>query len=208
MSSILKPYLERLLDHEALSEADAELVLGELTEPALAPAMAGALLAALRAKGVTADELRGFARGMRRLARRPELPDVGPTVDVVGTGGDASHSYNLSTGAALLAVAAGARIVKHGNRAATGVCGSADLLEALGYDLARASTDLAEDLKNRSFAFLFAPAYHPLLAAPNTLLLPHLGYSTEENYRAYYLGAVEAIEAYIKGTPIRQLQAY
>ena len=147
MSSSLKPYLERLLDHQALSEADAEFVLGELTEPTLAPAMAGALLAALRAKGVTADELRGFARGMRRLARRPRLPDVGPTVDVVGTGGDASQSFNLSTGAALLAVAAGARIAKHGNRSVSSRSGSADLLEALGLPL-----PLDEDTAGRCLA--------------------------------------------------------
>ena len=78
-----------------------------LTDPALAPAMAGALLAALRAKGVTADEVRGFASAMRALARKPELPAGAPALDVVGTGGDASGSFNLSTGAALLVAATG-----------------------------------------------------------------------------------------------------
>jgi anthranilate phosphoribosyltransferase len=163
MSASLKPYLERLLNHEALSEADAEFVLEALTEPALAPAMAGALLAALRAKGVTADELRGFARGMRRLARRPGLPEVGPTVDVVGTGGDSSHSYNLSTGAALLAVAAGARVVKHGNRSVSSRSGSADLLEALGLPLPLDEVAAGRCLAETGFTFLYAPHYHPAM---------------------------------------------
>lgn len=163
MSASLKPYLERLLNHEALSEADAEFVLRALTEPALAPAMAGALLAALRAKGVTADELRGFARGMRCLARRPGLPEVGPTVDVVGTGGDSSHSYNLSTGAALLAVAAGARVAKHGNRSVSSRSGSADLLEALGLPLPLDEVAAGRCLAQTGFTFLYAPHYHPAM---------------------------------------------
>ena len=78
-----------------------------LTDPALAPAMAGALLAALRAKGVTPEEVRGFASAMRALARKPVLPAGAPALDVVGTGGDASGSFNLSTGAALLVAVAG-----------------------------------------------------------------------------------------------------
>ena len=80
------------------------------------PALAGALLAALRAKGVTADELRGFARAMRALARRPAIPPALRAIDIVGTGGDASGSFNLSTGAALLTAACGVAVVKHGNR--------------------------------------------------------------------------------------------
>ncbi len=163
MSSTLKPLLERLLDGRSLTEAEAEQVLTGLTEPTLAPAVAGAVLAALRAKGVTADELRGFARGMRRLARRPTLPDVGPTVDVVGTGGDSSHSYNLSTGAALLAVAAGARVTKHGNRSVSSRSGSADLLEALGLPLPLDEAAAGRCLADTGFTFLYAPHYHPAM---------------------------------------------
>src|SRR5579872_3562208 len=102
MASPLRSVLESLLEHRSLEEPEAERLLVALTDPTLDAAMAGALLAALRAKGVTPAELRGFARGMRGLARRPQMPEVGPTVDVVGTGGDGSHSFNLSTGAALL----------------------------------------------------------------------------------------------------------
>ena len=94
--------------------------------------MAGALLAALRAKGVTAAEVRGFAGAMRALARKPELPAGLDAIDIVGTGGDASGSLNLSTGAALLAAACGLPVVKHGNRSISSRSGSADLIEALG----------------------------------------------------------------------------
>ena len=97
--------------------------------------MAGALLAALRAKGVTAEEVRGFAGAMRALARKPALPDGLDAIDIVGTGGDASGSLNLSTGAALLAAACGLPVVKHGNRSISSRSGSADLIEQLGFTL-------------------------------------------------------------------------
>ena len=163
MVNTLRAHLENLLEHRSLSEPDAEYVLTELTDPTLAPAMAGAVLAALRAKGVTAPELRGFARGMRKLARRPVLPDVGPTVDVVGTGGDASHSYNLSTGAALLSVACGVKIAKHGNRSVSSRSGSADLLEALGLPLPLDEARSGQCLAATGFTFLYAPHYHPAM---------------------------------------------
>ena len=108
---VLREVLERLLAGESLAEAEAQQLLVQLTDESLSPAMVAAQLVALRAKGVVADEVRGFAKGMRALARRPELPEVGKTVDVVGTGGDGSGSVNLSTGAALLAAAAGAQVV-------------------------------------------------------------------------------------------------
>lgn len=161
----LRAMLEALVDGRSLPEADAYELLVALTDEALAPALAGALLAALRAKGVTADELRGFARGMRSLARRPRLPDVGPTLDIVGTGGDASHTFNLSTGTALLAVAAGAKVTKHGNRSISSRSGSADLLEALGLAMPLDERAAGECLAATGFTFLFAPHYHPAMKA-------------------------------------------
>ncbi len=161
----LRGTLERLLERQSLTEQAACELLIALTDGALAPAFAGALLAALRSKGVTADELRGFARGMRGLARRPRLPDVGPTVDVVGTGGDASHTFNLSTGAALLAVAAGARVTKHGNRSVSSRSGSADLLEAVGLAIPLDEDAAGACLAATGFTFLFAPHYHPAMKA-------------------------------------------
>ena len=161
----LRATLERLLERQDLDEQSACELLVALTDGALAPAFAGALLAALRCKGVTADELRGFARGMRGLARRPRLPDVGATVDVVGTGGDASHTFNLSTGAALLAVAAGARVTKHGNRSVSSRSGSADLLQALGLAIPLDEDAAGACLAATGFTFLFAPHYHPAMKA-------------------------------------------
>jgi anthranilate phosphoribosyltransferase len=124
--------------------------------------LVGACLALLAQRVPEAHELAAFADALSEVAVPfPAVPDG--ALDTCGTGGDGASTANLSTLAALLLAQWGVPIVKHGNRAATSVCGSADLLEALGYDLARASADLARDLETSGFAFLFAPAYHPLL---------------------------------------------
>ena len=159
----LRDILERLLQRRDLAEAEAGELLVALTDSSVAPAMAGALLAALRAKGVTANEVRGFAGAMRGLARRPELPPGPPAIDIVGTGGDASGSFNLSTGASLLVAAMGVRVVKHGNRSVSSRSGSADLLEALGLPLPLDERASGECLAATGFTFLFAPHYHPAM---------------------------------------------
>ena len=132
MSNEFNAMLDRLLDGEALAEAEAHQLMRELAGGEMPAALAGALLAALRAKGETADEIRGFATAMRELAIHPEIPDGTPAVDTVGTGGDGSGSLNLTTGTGLLAAACGARVVKHGNRSASSRSGSADMIECLG----------------------------------------------------------------------------
>jgi len=157
--------LEGLLAGGDLGEDAAADLLVALTNPGLAPAMAGAVLAALRAKGETAAELRGFARAMRRLARRPDLPADLACVDIVGTGGDGSGSLNLSTGAALLAAACGVPVVKHGNRSISSRSGSADVLEALGLELAADTAECGACLRECGFVFLFAPHFHPAMKA-------------------------------------------
>lgn len=157
--------LERLLNGQSLSETEAAGLMHELAGGELAPALAGALLAALRAKGENAEEIRGFATAMRELAVHPDIPAGAPTVDSVGTGGDGSGTLNLSTGTALLAAAAGARVVKHGNRSVSSKSGSADMLECLGMPLPLDSAASMEALKALSFTFLFAPAYHPAMKA-------------------------------------------
>jgi anthranilate phosphoribosyltransferase len=163
MAQPLRATLEQLLERRDLTEAQAGELLVALTDPEVAPALAGALLAALRSKGVTADEVRGFAGAMRRLARRPRISLGAPIVDIVGTGGDASGSFNLSTGAALLVAACGLRVVKHGNRAVSSRSGSADLLEALGLKMPLDETAAGQCLDATGFTFLFAPHYHPAL---------------------------------------------
>lgn len=157
--------LELLLARMDLSEADAGNLLRALTDEALPPALAAALLVALRAKGETAAEVRGFATAMRGLGRRFDLPPGLPAADIVGTGGDGSGSLNLSTGAALLAAACGLPIVKHGNRSISSKSGSADVLEALGIRLPE-DPDAARALFDATgFTFLFAPNFHPAMKA-------------------------------------------
>src|SRR3979411_1399525 len=157
--------LEKLLNRRDLSELESEDLLLQLTDPTGAPAMAGAILAALRTKGVIADEVRGFARAMRRLARRPQIPPGLRAIDVVGTGGDASGSLNISTGTALLTAACGVPVVKHGNRSVSSRCGSADVLEALGLAIAPDAQAAVACREAPGFTFLFAPHYHPATKA-------------------------------------------
>ncbi len=162
MSAQPQQLLERLLRGEHLDEATASALLKVMASGDLAPPLAGGLLVALRLKGETADEIRGFARAMRELARRPEIPP-GAYVDVVGTGGDGSHSLNLSTGASLLAAACGLPVVKHGNRSVSSKCGSADVLAALGVPVPLDETAAGACLARCGFTFLFAPHYHPAM---------------------------------------------
>ena len=158
-------FLEQMLERRDLSEAEAAALLRLLTAADLAPAMGGALLTALRAKGVTPAEVRGFADAMRSLARKPSLPAALDAIDIVGTGGDASGSLNLSTGAALLAAACGLPVVKHGNRAISSRCGSADLIEMLGFTLPLDEDHAARCFAATGFTFLFAPYFHPAMKA-------------------------------------------
>jgi len=157
--------LQQLIERRDLSQAQAEELLAHLTDPQLPPAMAGAMLAALSTKGLVADEVRGFAQAMRRLARRPELPAQLRALDIVGTGGDASGSFNISTGTALLTAACGVPVVKHGNRSVSSRCGSADVLEALGLAIPADAQAAVACLEATGFTFLFAPHYHPATKA-------------------------------------------
>jgi anthranilate phosphoribosyltransferase len=163
--SPLREHLECLLERRDLAEPDAENLLILLTNAEEAPAMAGAILAALRSKGVSAAELRGFARAMRKLALRPDVPAGLPSIDIVGTGGDGSNSLNISTGTAIVAAACGLPVVKHGNRSVSSRAGSADVLAALGLKLPLDERAAANCLAATGFTFLFAPYYHPAMKA-------------------------------------------
>jgi anthranilate phosphoribosyltransferase len=158
-----RDFLEMLSERRDLTEAQSQELLAHLTNPEGAPAMSGAILAALRTKGVVADEVRGFARAMRRLARRPDIPANLRAIDVVGTGGDASGSLNISTGTALLTAACGIPVVKHGNRSVSSRAGSADVLEALGLKIPLDEKEAGACLAASNFTFLFAPYYHPAM---------------------------------------------
>jgi anthranilate phosphoribosyltransferase len=163
----LRRHLERVLERADLTEAEAAGTLHALTDPGFPPALAGALLAALRSKGVVAGELRGFARAMRELARRPAVDEAlrARAIDIVGTGGDASGSVNISTGTSLLVAACGLPVIKHGNRSISSRSGSADVLEQLGLPLPLDETQAGACLAATGFTFLFAPHYHPAMKA-------------------------------------------
>ena len=165
MSYSAKEILERLLAGQDLTESEAGELMSLLADAELSPATAGALLAALRAKGETADEVRGFARQMRKLAHAVELPADSGAAECAGTGGDGSGSLNISTGSALLAAACGVPIVKHGNRSISSKSGSSDALTALGLELPQ-TPDAVLDCFNRcGFTFMSAPYFHPAMKA-------------------------------------------
>jgi anthranilate phosphoribosyltransferase len=157
--------LDRLLNHENLTATEASELMRLLTDEALPQAMSGALLIALRAKGETAEEVRGFAEAMRALAEETQIPAGIVAADIVGTGGDGSGSLNISTGTALVTAGCGVSVVKHGNRSVSSKSGSADVLEAMGVPLPSGPVAAMRCLKECGFAFLFAPSFHPAMKA-------------------------------------------
>ncbi len=163
MSSQAVAWLERVLAGTHLTEEESESMLHAMGTGELPAPLAGGLLAALRAKGEVAAEIRGAARAMRDLAVSPDIPSGGAFVDVVGTGGDGSASLNLSTGSALLAAACGAQVVKHGNRSISSRSGSADALMALGLPVPLVDRQIGACLRDTGFTFLFAPNHHPAM---------------------------------------------
>lgn len=153
--------LERLLSGRGLSAADTEWAMDDVMSGAAGPARLAGLAVALRAKGESVEEIEGLVRALYRHAVRLEVP--GPTLDIVGTGGDGSNSVNISTMSAIVAAGAGARVVKHGNRSASSACGSADVLAELGVALELPPDEIAEVAKETGITFCFAPLFHPAL---------------------------------------------
>jgi anthranilate phosphoribosyltransferase len=135
----------------------------EIMTGAGTPAQLGAFLTALRLKGETTDELTGLARVMREKAVHVSLPASIQAVDTCGTGGDAAGTFNVSTAAGLVAAAAGQPVAKHGNRAASSQCGSADVLEALGVVVDLSAAQVADCVSAVGFGFMFAPSFHPAM---------------------------------------------
>jgi anthranilate phosphoribosyltransferase len=162
----LQPYLKRIIEgHEILSRADSAELLqtilrGEATDLELA-----ALFSSLATRGEAPTEIAGFVDSMRAAATPVPLNDAERTllVDTCGTGADSSGTFNISTAAALVAAAAGATVAKHGNRAVTSQCGSADVLEALGIPVALSPAEGAASLRKHRFAFFHAPSLHPAM---------------------------------------------
>ena len=144
-----------------LSEEQARAVMTAIMEDEVTPAQFAALVTALRIKGETVDEVAGFAGVMRDKAVPVQVDGVGVVVDTCGTGGDGRGTFNVSTAAAIVTAAVGPAVAKHGNRAASSACGSADVLEALGVAINLGPHEVAACLKQVGIAFMLAPLYHP-----------------------------------------------
>ncbi len=166
MSEHVRAALTTIVEGGTLTLEDARAAMGAVMDGEATPAQLAALLMGLRMRGETVDELAGFASAMRDRVVRVEAPEG--TIDVVGTGGDHSGTFNISTTAALVVAAAGVPVAKHGNRAITSRSGAADVLDALGIRIDHDAGSAATSLREHGFAFLFAPSFHPAMrhAAP------------------------------------------
>jgi anthranilate phosphoribosyltransferase len=162
------PYLKRIIEaRESFTRDDARALMHQILAAEFSDLQLAALLGALAARGETAAEIAGFVDVMRNAVTPLPLNDAErhQLTDTCGTGGDLSGTFNISTAAALVAAAAGATVAKHGNRAVTSRCGSADVLEALGIPIALNPDEAAEALRKHRFAFLHAPSLHPAMKA-------------------------------------------
>jgi anthranilate phosphoribosyltransferase len=160
---MFKEIILRLTDRKDLAESEAAGIMDTIMEGQATQAQIGAFLTALHMKGESPAEIAAFAKVMRRHAVAVRPATKGMLVDTCGTGGDGTHTFNISTTAAFVAAGAGIPVVKHGNRSVSSTCGSADVLSALGVNISadpRAQARIVEDV---GIAFLFAPLHHPAM---------------------------------------------
>ncbi|MDI3256248.1 MAG: anthranilate phosphoribosyltransferase [Kyrpidia sp.] len=155
----MRDVLERLLRGEDLTEAQAQQAMEQVMSGEATHAQVGAFLTALRIKGERVEEIAGFAKAMRKFAQTLPVDPEG-VIDTCGTGGDGARTFNVSTAAALVAAAAGAKVAKHGNRSVSSRSGSADVLAALGVEVDLTPEEAVECLEVSGLCFLFAPSYH------------------------------------------------
>jgi anthranilate phosphoribosyltransferase len=171
--------LMQLIAGTDLDSNDSTWAMDQVMSGLATPAQVAALMVALRTKGETPVEIAGLAAGMLSHARRIQLPER--AVDVVGTGGDQAHTVNISTMAALVTAAAGAPVIKHGNRAASSQCGAADVLEALGVAIDLGPEQVAQCVAEVGIGFCFAPLFHPAMRHA-AAVRRELGISTAFNF--------------------------
>jgi anthranilate phosphoribosyltransferase len=167
---MVREAISKVVEGGDLTREEAVAAMNSIMTGEATPAQVASFLTALRLKGETVEEIAGFAQVMRSKVNRVIVP-AGinrPVVDVVGTGGDGQHTFNISTTAAFVVAGAGAVVAKHGNRAASSKCGSADVLEALGININLTAEQVATCLQEAGFGFMFAPLFHPSMkyAAP------------------------------------------
>jgi anthranilate phosphoribosyltransferase len=163
--------LQHIVQGKSLSEAQAEALMRGWLSESIPDVLSGGFLIGLQAKGVSADELAGMARVLQSqsLGWDGDLTHLSPCIDTCGTGGDGSHTFNISTAVAFVAAAAGIRVAKHGNRSASSKVGSADVLEALGIHLSAQPERVKQALEDVGITFLFARGWHPAMKAVASL---------------------------------------
>ena len=163
---MIKEAISLLVSGQSLSMEQAAAVMNEIMSGEATPAQFGSFVTALRLKGETVDEIAGMAKVMREKAIRVMVS--GPLVDTCGTGGDESRSFNISTAAAFVVSGAGLKVAKHGNRSMSSLCGSADVMEALGVKIDLGPEQVQACLEQVGIGFMFAPLFHPAMkyAAP------------------------------------------
>ncbi len=166
-NSAFLPILHNLVRENAFHSHDAELAMSLILSGAVSPVQLAAFLVLLPPRKVPAEVLYGFARAMRAAMISVD-PGPGPTLDTCGTGGDEANTFNISTVAAFVVAGAGVKVAKHGNRSASSMCGSADVLEALGVNIDLTAEQMGVSIRETGIGFLFAPKLHPALrhAAP------------------------------------------
>ena len=157
----IREAIDEVVSGGSLDMADASAVMREIMQGEATPAQLGSFLTALRLKGETTQELAGMASVMREFALKVDVD--GTVVDTVGTGGDGSNSFNISTATAFVAAGAGLKVAKHGNRAASSSCGSADVLEALGANIELTPQAVARCINEVGVGYMFAQAFHPAM---------------------------------------------
>ncbi len=158
---MIKQAIDTLVSGKSLSMEEAAQVMEEIMTGEATPAQFGAFVTALRIKGESVDEIAGLAKVMRAKATPVLISE--PTVDTCGTGGDAFGTFNISTTAAFVVAGAGLKVAKHGNRAMTSKCGSADVLEALGVKIDLDAEGVKHCLEQAGIGFMFAPVFHPAI---------------------------------------------
>ncbi|MGB3328749.1 MAG: anthranilate phosphoribosyltransferase [Thermomicrobiales bacterium] len=160
----IKDAIRTVVDGRELSHEEATAAMNAIMDGEVTGSQIGALVTGLRMKGETPEEIAGFARAMRDHALHVSIEqDSAPLLDTCGTGGDHSNTFNISTTATFAIAAAGVRIAKHGNRAASSLCGSADLLEGLGVEVELTPEEVAESVRRTGIGFMYAPAFHPAM---------------------------------------------
>jgi anthranilate phosphoribosyltransferase len=158
--------LQRTIEHREIFHDEMIALMRQIMRGEVSPVMTAAILTGLRVKKETVGEIAGAATVMRELAIRvPVSGDTSHLLDIVGTGGDGAHSFNISTAAMFVAAAAGARIAKHGNRSVSSSSGSADVLEALGASIELEPEQVARCIERAGIGFMFAPKHHPAMKA-------------------------------------------